>query len=96
MILLANCSEYCDRGTSKMEIVPTERTTHFVGASCSSMSPFMKVAMLPAALLVWSAVFDRLRALSSSSSTLTDFWFSDFVLAVLLGTESMTSTDGIV
>ena len=67
--------------------------TYFVGASCSSMSPLMKVAMLPAAALVSSADFETVNFLSSSSSTLMDVEFSDLVLAALVGTDSMT--DGI-
>ena len=73
-----------------------EVKTHFVGASCSSMSPLMNVAMLPAAALVSSAVFDIVSLLSSSSRTLIDFWFSDFVLAALEGTVSMMSSPGIM
>ena len=34
--------------------------------------------------------------LKSSSSTLTDFWFSDLVLAVFDGTDSIASTEGIM
>ena len=70
--------------------------TYFVGASCSSMSPLMKVAILPAAALVSSAVLERVRFFRRSSSTCTDFWFSDLVLAVFDGTESMISTEGMV
>lgn len=70
--------------------------THFVGASCSSMSPLMNVAMLPAAALVSSAVLEMVNWFSRSSSTLTDFWFSALVFAAFEGTESMRSTEGIV
>ena len=72
------------------------RKTHFVGASCSSMSPLMNVAILPAAALVSSAVLEMVNCLSRSSSTWTDFWFSALVFAALEGTESMRSTEGIV
>ena len=47
--------------------------THFVGASCSSISPLMNVARLPAAADDSSAVFAMLRVLSSSSSVFEDF-----------------------
>jgi hypothetical protein len=70
--------------------------THFVGASCSSISPFIKVAILKEAALVSSAVFEMVRALSSSSKTLTDFWFSDLVLVAFEGAESITSMEGII
>lgn len=60
------------------------------------MSPLMKVAMLPAAALVSAAVFEILSLPRSSSRTLTDFWFSDLVLAVFEGTDSMTSSDGMM
>ena len=70
--------------------------TYFVGASCSSISPLMKVAMLPAAALVSSAVFEIESLLRSSSSTLTDFWFSDFVFAAFDGADSITSADGMI
>lgn len=70
--------------------------TYFVGASCSSIGPLIKVAMCPAAAEVSSAVFAIESWLKSSSSTWTDFWFSDFVLAVFDGTVSMISTEGIL
>lgn len=60
------------------------------------MSPLMNVAMLLAAALVWSAVLEMVNWFSRSSSTLTDFWFSALVFAAFEGTESMTSTEGIV
>jgi hypothetical protein len=56
----------------------------------------MKVAMLPAAALVSSAVFEMVSLVKSSSSTLTDFWFSDFVFAAVEGADSMMSADGIM
>jgi hypothetical protein len=56
----------------------------------------MKVAMLPAAALVSSAVFEMVSLVKSSSSTLTDFWFSDFVVAAVEGADSMMSADGIM
>ena len=71
-------------------------TTHLVGASCSSMSPLMKVAMLPAAALVSSAVFEIVSLFISSSSTLTDFWFSLFCVVGFEGAASMMSTEGIM
>lgn len=55
----------------------------------------MNVAMCPAAADVSSAVFAIESWLKSSSNTWTDFWFSDFVLAVFEGTVSMISTEGI-
>jgi len=67
-----------------------------VGASCSSMGPLMKVAMLPAVALVSSAVFEMLNLLKSSSRTLIDFKFSDLVLAAFDGTESMMSAEGML
>lgn len=54
----------------------------------------MKVAMLPAAALVSSAVFEIVNWLRSSSRTLTDFWFSDFVFEGVDATDSMTSAAG--
>ena len=72
------------------------RRTHFVGASCSSMSPLMNVAMFPAAALVSSAVLEMVSLLRSSSRTCTDFWFSDFVVAAVVGAVSLMSTEGIV
>ena len=60
------------------------------------MSPLMKVAMLPAASLVSSAVFEMVSLFSNSSSTLTDFWFSDLVVAAFVGAASIMSTEGIV
>lgn len=56
----------------------------------------MNVAMLPAAALVSSAVFEMVSLFNSSSSTLTDFWFSDFVVAAVEGADSMMSADGIM
>lgn len=56
----------------------------------------MKVAILEEAALVSSAVFEMVRALSSSSRTLTDFWFSDLVLAAFEGARSIASTEGII
>ena len=56
----------------------------------------MKVAMLPAAALVSSAVFEIVSLFKSSSSTLTDFWFSDFVVAAVDGADSIMSTDGMI
>lgn len=55
----------------------------------------MKVAMLPAAALVSSAVFEIVSLFKSSSSTWTDFWFSDFVVAAVEGADSIMSADGI-
>lgn len=60
------------------------------------MSPLIKVAMLPAAALVSAADFEMVSLLSSSSSTWIDFWFSDLVLTVFDGTDSMISTDGMM
>ena len=51
--------------------------------------------MLPAAALVSSAVFETVSLLRSSSRTLTDFWFSDLMLASVGCTESMMSTEGM-
>lgn len=70
--------------------------THFVGASCSSMSPLINVAMLPAAALVSAADFEMDSLFSSSSRTWIDFWFSDLVLTVFDGTDSIISTDGMM
>ncbi len=70
--------------------------THLVGASCSSMSPLMNVAMLPAAALVSSADFEMVSLFRSSSSTRTDFWFSDLVLTAFDATDSIMSTDGMM
>lgn len=52
--------------------------------------------MLPAAALVSSAVLEMVNLLKRSSSTFTDFWFSDLVFAVFEDTDSMMSTDGMV
>lgn len=60
------------------------------------MGPLMKEAMLPAAALVWSAVLEIVSLLRSSSSTLTDFAFSDFVAAASLETASMAATEGMM
>ena len=60
------------------------------------MSPLMKVAMLPAAALVSSAVFDTDNFPNRSSSTWIDFRFSDLVLAAFDDTDSMISTEGIL
>ncbi len=51
----------CDRGKRTMPGTQTRNrygATHFVGASCSSMSPLIKMAMLLVAALVSSAVFE--------------------------------------
>ncbi len=56
----------------------------------------MNVAMLPAAALVSSAVFEMVSLFKSSSRTLTDFWFSDFVVAAVDGADSITSADGMI
>ena len=52
--------------------------------------------MLPAAALVSSAVFEMVSLLKSSSRTLTDFWFSDLVVAAVDGADSITSADGMI
>ncbi len=69
--------------------------TYFVGASCSSISPFMNVAIFPAAALVSSAVLEIVSLFSSSSRTWTEFWFSDLVVAAFDGADSITSMEGI-
>ena len=55
----------------------------------------MKVAMLPAAALVSSAVLEMVSLFISSSSTLTDFWFSLFWVAGFEGAASMMSMEGM-
>ena len=73
-----------------------ESETHFVGASCSSISPLMKVAMLPAAALVSSAVLEMVSLLRSSSRTFSDLAFSAFVVAAFEGAASMMSAEGML
>jgi hypothetical protein len=51
--------------------------THFVGASCSSIGPLMKLAMFCEASVASSAVFEMVSFWRSSSRTLMDPAFSD-------------------
>lgn len=67
-------------------------STYLVGASCSSISPLMKAAMLWVAALTSSCDVDTLSFAISSSRTLMDRAFSFFAICV----ESMTATDGMV
>ena len=70
--------------------------TYLVGASCSSISPLMNAAMLPAASFVSSADFAMVSLPISSSKTWTDLAFSLLVLAAFEGAESMAATEGIL
>ena len=58
---------------TNLDYLEKDMKTHFVGASCSSMSPLINEAMLPAAALVSSAVLEMVSCFNRSSSTLTDF-----------------------
>jgi hypothetical protein len=55
--------------------------TYFVGASASSMSPLMKVAMALAAELIWSCSLEMVNLPRSSSRALTALEFSDLTAA---------------
>ena len=53
--------------------------THLVGASCSSISPLMRVAMSNDAALISSCDLETLNLESNSSSALIDCAFSDLI-----------------